>query len=77
MTKMTGDIKILIVAFVLPLLLVIFFKNIVHKPTDVVPLFLIPTFLWTGYITGKGGAKVWIGVTLSITIAMAILYAFF
>ena len=77
MIKLKGDTIILIVAFVLPLLLVIFFKNIVHKPTDVVPLFLVPTLLWTGYITGKGGAKVWIGVTLFITIAMAILYAFF
>jgi hypothetical protein len=77
MIKMKDETKILIVAFVLPLLLAIFFKNIVHKPQDVVPLFLIPIFLWTGYITGKAGAKVWIGVTLFITVAMAILYAFF
>ncbi len=77
MIKMKGDTKILIVAFVLPLLLAIFFKNIVHKPLDVVPLFLVPTLLWIGYMTGKAGAKVWIGVTLFITITMAILYAFF
>ena len=74
---MKEDTKILIVAFVLPLLLAIFFKNVVHKSQDVVPLFLVPILLWTGCITGKAGAKVWIGITLFITVAMAILYAFF
>nr|CBH37812.1 hypothetical membrane protein [uncultured archaeon] len=38
---------------------------------------LIPLFLWTGYITEKAVAKVWIGVTLFITVVMAALYAFF
>ena len=75
---MKDDTKILIVALVLPLLLVIFFKNVVHKPLDVVPLYLIPIFLWIGYIIGKAGAvKAWIGITLLITLAMAVLYAFF
>ena len=74
---MKDETKILIVAFVLPLLLAIFFKNVVHKSQDVVPLFLVPILLWTGYITGKAGAKTWIGITLLITVAMAILYAFF
>ena len=74
---MKDETKILIVAFVLPLLLAIFFKNVVHKPQDVVPLILIPIFFWIGYITGKAGAKVWIGITLFITLGMAALYAFF
>jgi len=73
---MKEDTKILLVAFFLPLLIAIFFTNIVHKPQDVVPLFLIPTLLWTGYITGKTSANVWIGTTLLITAALAVLYAF-
>lgn len=74
---MKDETKILVVAFTLPLLLAIFFKNIVHKPQDVVPLILVPILLWIGYITGKANAKVWMGITLFITVAMAVLYAFF
>jgi hypothetical protein len=74
---MKDDTKVLIVAFVLPLLLVIFFKNVIHKPMDVVPLFLVPILLWVGYGMREAGAKVWIGLTLFMTLAMAILYAFF
>ena len=74
---MKEDTKILVVAFILPLLLAIFFKNIVYKPQDVIPVSLVPIYLWMGYITGKGGAKVWIGVTLFITLALAALYGFF
>ncbi|HLB70528.1 MAG: hypothetical protein OIN88_12225 [Candidatus Methanoperedens sp.] len=74
---MKEDTKILIVAFVLPLLLTIFFKNIVNKPQDVVSIYSIPILLWIGYISGKGGAKAWIGVTLFITLGYAVLYGFF
>lgn len=74
---MKDDTKILMVATILPMLVAIFFKNIVHKAEDVVPLFLVPILLLIGYITGKTGARAWIGVTLLITFAMAILYAFF
>ena len=77
MTKINDETKILMVAMILPLLLAIFFKNIVHKAQDVVPLFLVPLLLWIGYTTGKTGARAWIGVTLFITVAMAVLYAFF
>lgn len=74
---MKDETKTAIVVFVLLLLLVIFFKNVVHKPIDVVPLYLIPIFLWIGYVTGRAGAKLWMGMTLFITLAMAVLYAFF
>jgi len=39
------------------------------------PLFLVPIFLYVGYITGKASLKVWIGVTVAITLALSILYA--
>ena len=74
---MKEDTKILLVALILPLLIAIFFKNIVHKPQDVVPLFLVPTLLWIGYITGKASASVWMSTTLFITAALTVLYAFF
>jgi len=74
---MKDETKTAIVVFVLLLLLVIFFKNVVHKPIDVVPLYLIPVFLWIGYVIRGAGTKVWFGITLFITLAMAILYAFF
>ncbi len=75
---MKDETKILIVAFVLPLLLVIFFKNVIHKPMGSTPTYLIPVLLWIGYGMGKAGAvKAWIGLTLFITLATAVLYAFF
>ena len=74
---MKGEIKIAIVAAVLVMGLAIVFKNVIHKPLDVTPLYFIPICLYIGHITGKAGAKVWIGVTLFITLAMAVLYAFF
>lgn len=75
--KMKDATKILLVAMILPLLLAIFFKNIVHKSQDVVPIFLVPILLWIGSITGKTGARAWISVTFIISVAFAVLYAFF
>lgn len=74
---MKDEIKTAIVAAVLMIGLVIFFKNVIDKPSDVLPLYFIPMFLYIGYITAKASAKVWIGVTLFITLAIAVLYAFF
>ncbi len=74
---MKDEIKTAIVAAVLMIGLVVFFKNVIHKPSDVTPLYLIPMYLYCGYVTAKAGAKIWIGVTLSITLAIAVLYAFF
>ena len=76
-TKVKDETKLGIIAAVLMFGIVVLFKNVIHKPLDVTPLYLIPMFLYIGYITGKASAKVWIGVTLFITLAMAVLYAFF
>ncbi len=78
MVKIEEPVKLAIVAAVLTMAVTIFFKNIVHKPQDVVSLSSIPAFLFVGYLLGTyGAAKVWIGMTLFITIAMAAFYAFF
>jgi len=60
---------------VLTLAVAVVFSSVLNEPQDVVPLFLVPTFLYTGYITGKASPRVWIVVTVSITLALAILYA--
>ena len=77
MIKMEEPVKLAIVAAILIMAVTIFFKDIVHKPQDVVSLSSIPMFLYLGYLMGKYGAKVWIGVTLFITVAMTVFYAFF
>jgi hypothetical protein len=74
---MKEETKLGIVTAVLIMALAIFFKNVIHKPSDVISLFLIPMYLFIGYITGKAGAKVWISATLSITITLAAFYTFF
>jgi len=63
------------VTAVLTLVVAVVFRSVLNEPQDVVPLFLVPIFLYTGYITGKASPKVWIGVTVTITLALAILYA--
>ena len=60
---------------VLTLGVAVVFRSVLNEPQDVVPLLLVPVFLYTGYITGKASPKVWIVVTVSITLALAILYA--
>ena len=78
MIKMEEPVKLAIVTAVLMMAVTIFFKNIVHEPQDVVSLSSIPFYLYVGYLVWKyGGAKLWIGITLFITIATAVLYAFF
>jgi len=64
-----------VVTAVLTLAVAIIFRSVLNEPQGVVPLFLVPIFLYTGYITVKAGPKAWIGVTVAITLALAILYA--
>jgi len=63
------------IAAVLTLAVAVVFSSVLNEPQDVVPLLLVPVFLYTGYITGKASPRVWIVVTVSITLALAVLYA--
>ena len=72
---MTEKLVIPIVSVVLALAVAVVFRNILNVSQNVVPLFLVPIFLYVGYITGKASFKVWIGVTVAITLALSILYA--
>lgn len=50
------------------------FRNVLHKSPDMVPLYLVPIFFYIGYLTSKS-PKTWMGITIAITVALAILYA--
>ena len=63
------------ITVVLTLAVAVVFSSVLNEPQDVVPLFLVPVFLYTGYITGKASPRIWMVVTVSITLALAILYA--
>ena len=69
-----GKLAPVVVTVVLIILIVVVFQSIIHKSLDVVPLYLVPIFFYVGYLTGKL-PKVWIGITIVITVALAILYA--
>jgi len=72
-----GRVQLLVPAVVtgvLIILIAVVFRSILHKSIDVVPLYLVPIFFYVGYLTGKS-LKIWIAITLVITVALAIFYA--
>ncbi len=72
---MRNEIKASLVTLVLVLGIAVLFRSVLGKPQDVVPLFLVPLFLYTGYASARGGFKTWMILTLAISISMAVLYA--
>ena len=73
--ELMGDKHIpAVITSALIIALAVVFRNVLHKSLDVVPLYLVPIFFYIGYSTGKS-FKVWIGMTIAITVALAILYA--
>ena len=72
---MRDEIKASIVTAVLVLGIAVLFRSVLGKPQDVVPLFLVPFFLYAGYASARGGFKIWMILTLAISISMALLYA--
>jgi len=72
---MKTETKAAIVAAVLTMGIAFVFTSVLHKSQDVVPLFLVPILLYAGYALTSGGFKLWLAVTVFISLAMAILYA--
>jgi hypothetical protein len=72
---MKNETRAAIVAAALTLGIVFVFTDVLHKSQDVVPLFLVPIFLYAGYALAGGGFKLWMAVTVFISLALAILYA--
>ena len=56
------------------ILIAVVFRSILHKSPDAVPLYLVPIFFYIGLLTSRS-PKAWIGITVAITVALAILYA--
>ncbi len=72
---MKNETRAAIVAAVLTLAIVFVFTDVLHKSQNVVPLFLVPIFLYAGYAVAIAGFRTWMGLTLFISLALAILYA--
>jgi hypothetical protein len=63
------------VTVVLTVLLAVIFKTLLHKPLDVVPLYLVPIFFYIGHLTGKS-PETWAGITVAVTVVLVLLYVF-
>ena len=72
---MKNDVKAGLVAAVLIMGVAVLFSALLNKPSDVVPLFLVPAFLYAGYAVQPAGFKVWVVMTISITVLLTMLYA--
>jgi len=72
---MKNDLRAGILAAALTIAVAVLFSGILNKSQDVVPLFLVPVFLFAGYAVGNAGFKVWAVMTTTITVLLALLYA--
>ena len=72
---MKNEFKAGLIAAVLIMGVAVLFSRVLNKSSDVVPLFLVPAFLYAGYAVQPAGFKAWAVMTISITILLAMLYA--
>lgn len=63
--------KVTVTAAILTVCLAVIFKNIADNSAKALSIAYIPVALWVGYITGRAGAKVWLIVTILVSIAIA------
>ena len=72
---MRNEIKAAIVTAVLIMGIAVLFRSVLNKAQDVVPLFLVPAFLYVGYLIAPAGFKAWLILTVAVSIALAVVYA--
>jgi hypothetical protein len=72
---MKDEFKAGILAAVLTMGVAVLFSSVLDRSQNVVPLLLVPAFLFTGYAVGNAGFKAWAATTVAITILLALLYA--
>jgi hypothetical protein len=72
---MKDEFKAGILAAVLIMGVAVLFSSVLDRSQNVVPLLLVPAFLFTGYAVGNAGFKAWVATTVAITILLALLYA--
>jgi len=73
--QMKDETKAAIVAAILILGVAVLFSTVLNASQNVVPLFLVPAFLFAGYAVRNGGFKMWAILTVAITLLLAALYA--
>lgn len=72
---MRNETRAGIVAAVLIIGVAVLFGSVLNRPQNVVPLFLVPAFLFAGYAVAAGGFKMWAILTIAVTVLLAVLYA--
>ena len=72
---MKNEFKAGVVAAILIMAVAVLFSSVLNRSQNVVPLFLVPAFLFAGYAVGEAGFKVWAAMTMALTILLAVLYA--
>ena len=72
---MKNEFKAGIVAAILIMAVAVLFSSVLNKSQNVVPLFLVPAFLFAGYAVADAGFKVWAAMTIALTVLLALLYA--
>jgi len=72
---MKDEFRAGIVAAILIMAVAVLFSAVLNRSQNVIPLFLVPAFLFAGYAVGNAGFKVWAAMSIAITILLALLYA--
>ncbi len=72
---MRNEIRAAVVTAILTSAIAFVFTSVLHTSQNVVPLFLVPVFLYVGYTVATGGFKLWLAVTLVVSLSLALLYA--
>ena len=72
---MRNEIRAAIAAAILTSAIAFVFTSVLRMSQNVVPLFLVPVLLYAGYAVATGGFKLWLAVTLALTLGLALLYA--
>ena len=72
---MKNEFKAGIVAAILIMGVAVLFSSVLNRSQNVIPLFLVPAFLFAGYAVGSSGFKVWATMTVAITVLLTLLYA--
>ena len=53
----------------------VLFSSVLNRSQNVIPILLVPAFLFAGYAVGNAGFKAWAIMTIGMTVLLALLYA--
>jgi len=72
---MKSEVRAAVVTALLTSAIAFVFTSVLRASQNVVPLFLVPVLLYAGYAVATGGFKLWLAVTLALSLGLALLYA--